>query len=223
MLTESCNETDRFGYPCCISAHCVLTQQDSSGRLQFYPNNTQTFAIFSLYDIYLLAPGLATMANLEESTEEANSGNGMGGLGIVLNFLRIAGEYGGTMNNTLDVTTTQVSTLDERERERGNRGRRWRDECLHNYLHCLNVLQVSFLSYYVTQCFQHIYLAASTLWGDGEGSVFGSNSIEFTSGTTSFRYMCDILTVESPHKETAVIRTPVESRHCQGSQLDRVL
>ena len=114
MLTESCNETDRFGYPCCISAHCVLTQQDGSGQLQFYPDNTPTFALFSLYDIYLLAPGLATVANLEESTEEANSGNGMGGLGIVLNFLRIAGEYGGTMNNTLDVATTQVSTFDER-------------------------------------------------------------------------------------------------------------
>ena len=75
----------------------------------------------------------------------------------------------------------------------------------------------------MTQCFQHIYLATSTLWGDGEGSVFGSDSIEFTSGTTSFRYMCDILTVESPHKKTTVIRTPVESRHCQGSQLDKVL
>ena len=65
------------------------------------------------------------MANLEE----ANSGNGMGGLGIVLNFLRIAGEYGGTMNNTLDVVTTQVSTLDKRERERRNGGRCWRGEC----------------------------------------------------------------------------------------------
>ena len=40
------------------------------------------------------------------------------GLGLCRTFLflRIAGEYGGTMNNTLDVTTTQVSTLDERER-----------------------------------------------------------------------------------------------------------
>ena len=118
MLTDSCNETDRFGYPCCISAHCVLTQKDGSGRLQFYPDNTPTFALFSPYDIYLLAPGLATVANLEESMEEANSGNGIGGLGIVLNFLKIAGEYGGTMNNTLDVVTTQVSTLDERGRGR---------------------------------------------------------------------------------------------------------
>ena len=58
----------------------------------------------------------------------------------------------------------------ERERKRRNRGRCWRDEYLYNnyYLHCLNVLQVSFLSYYMTQCFQHIYLATSTLWGDGE-------------------------------------------------------
>ena len=49
-------------------------------------------------------------------------------------------------------------------------------------------LQASFLSYYVTQCFQHIYLATSTLWGEDGQSVFGSDSLEFTRGTTSFRY-----------------------------------
>lgn len=124
---EACNDTDRFGYPCCISAHCVFTQRDSSGQLQFYPENTPTFTVFSLYDIYLLAPGLATVANLERSTEAASNaqGNGAGGLGIVLDFLRIAGEYGGTMNNTLDVATTQVSTaVVTAEVERGEEGGR---------------------------------------------------------------------------------------------------
>ena len=109
---EACNNTDRFGYPCCISAHCVFTQRDSSsGQLQFYPENTPTFVVFSLYDIYLLAPGLASVANLNRSMDAASNaqGTGAGGLGIVLDFLRVVGEYGGTMNSTLDVATTQVS------------------------------------------------------------------------------------------------------------------
>ena len=114
LLNEACNDTNRFGYPCCISAHCVFTQHNSSGQLQFYPENTPTFAVFSLYDIYLLAPGLASVANLEESMDAASNaqGDGAGGLGIVLDFLRVAGEYGGTMNNTLDVATTQVSNFE---------------------------------------------------------------------------------------------------------------
>ena len=46
----------------------------------------------------------------------------------------------------------------------------------------------SFLSYYVTQCFQHTYLATSTLWGEDGRSVFGSNPVEYTGGSTaSFR------------------------------------
>ena len=107
---EACNDTDRFGYPCCISAHCVFTQRDSNGQLQFYPENTPTFMLFSLYDIYLLAPGLSTVANLEQSMDAQSDGrgDGAGALGIVLDFLRVVGEYGGTMNNTLDVATTQV-------------------------------------------------------------------------------------------------------------------
>ena len=86
----------------------MLTQQDSNGELKFYPDNTPTFALFSIYDIYLLAPGLATVANLETSTQVENDGTANAGLSIVLDFLRIAGEYGGTMNHTLDVVTTQV-------------------------------------------------------------------------------------------------------------------
>lgn len=104
---EACNDTDQFGYPCCISAHCILTQMDDNGRLQYYPESTSTFALFSVYDIYLLTPGLSTVANIESSTN-AGDGSLNGGLSVVLDFLRIAGEYGGTMNYTLDVATTQV-------------------------------------------------------------------------------------------------------------------
>ena len=38
--------------------------------------------------------------------------------------------------------------------------------------------QVPMLSYIVTQCFQHVYLATSTLWGTGENGIFGDSSNE---------------------------------------------
>ena len=61
-----------------------------------------------MYDIYLLTPGLASVANIETATDSGGDGSNTGGLSIVLDFLRIAGEYGGTMNYTLDVADTQV-------------------------------------------------------------------------------------------------------------------
>ena len=122
---EACNDTDMLGYPCCISVSCVLTQRNSSGELQFYPENTPTFVLLSLYDIYLLAPGLAMVADLRNSMDAASNseGTGAGGLGVVLDFLRVVGEYAGTMNNTLDLATNQVSTPGGRGRE-GERGGR---------------------------------------------------------------------------------------------------
>ena len=110
MSNSACNDTDRLGYPCCISAHCVMTQRNSDGELQYYPKDTPTFALFSIYDIYLLAPGLARVASLESSQETSNTGDGNGGVDIVLDILRVVGEYGGTMNNTLDTVTSQVYT-----------------------------------------------------------------------------------------------------------------
>ena len=58
----------------------------------------------------------------------------------------------------------------------------------HYNTQCIH-LQTQFLSYYVTQCFQHIYLATSTLWGADGQSVFGSNFIELTGGITTFRWV----------------------------------
>ena len=104
----ACSDTDRLGYPCCISAHCIMTQRNSDGELQYYPEDTPTIALFSIYDIYLMTPGLESVANLESVQETSNTGDGNGGVGIVLDFLRVIGEYGGTMNSTLDTVTTQV-------------------------------------------------------------------------------------------------------------------
>ena len=101
----ACQDTDRLGYPCCISASCMLTQRNSDGELQYYPEDTPTFALFSIYDIYLLSPGLARVQGLETAQGTANSGDVNS---IVLDVLRIVGEYGGLMNSTLHLATTQV-------------------------------------------------------------------------------------------------------------------
>ena len=45
---------------------------------------------FSIYDIYLLTPALGKIADVKSNAN----------LGIVLEFLRVTGEYGGTMNYT---------------------------------------------------------------------------------------------------------------------------
>lgn len=42
-------------------------------------------------------------------------------------------------------------------------------------------MQVSFLSYYATQCFQHIYLATSTLWG--ANGIIGAEFLDFSGRT----------------------------------------
>ena len=111
LLTSNsvCNDTDRLGYPCCISAHCVMTQRNSDGELQYYPEDTPTFALFSIYDVYLLAPALARVASLESAQEMVNSDNANR---IVFNVLRIIGEYGGLMNSTLDLVTAKVCITD---------------------------------------------------------------------------------------------------------------
>jgi hypothetical protein len=41
--------------------------------------------------------------------------------------------------------------------------------------------ELNFFSYYVTGCFQHIYLATSTLWGEEGRSLFGQGLVEFGS------------------------------------------
>ena len=61
------------------------------------------FALFSIYDIYLLTSALGKIADINSNAN----------LGVVLEFLRVTGEYGGTMNYTLDVVTSQVCTFSQ--------------------------------------------------------------------------------------------------------------
>ena len=123
-----------LGYPCCVSAHCVLPDP------RYYPQeNVSTFGLISLYDVFLLAPAVSGLSSIED--------NDVNTLGYAIDFLRTVGEYGGAMNNTIAETGSQADHL----------------------------------SFYVTQCTQHIYLATSSLWGEAGASVFGDSSVELES------------------------------------------
>ena len=92
-----------FGYPCCISAHCIMTRRNGTGQLSYYPEfNQRTFAIFSLYDIFLLVPALAGQDSFSTSNGNMNV------IGQLINFLRIVGEYGGEMNATASMSFNEV-------------------------------------------------------------------------------------------------------------------
>lgn len=93
-----------LGYPCCISAHCVLTRQNSTGQLAYYPeSNQRTFALLSLYDIFLLAPALSGLGGF--ATDDDSDANLAG---LLINFLRTVGEYGGEMNSTVSSSYSEV-------------------------------------------------------------------------------------------------------------------
>ena len=95
-----------FGYPCCISAHCIMTRRNETGQLAYYPESGQrTFAIFSLYDIFLLAPALAGQESFATSSEDSSDANL---IGLLINFLRTVGEYGGEMNSTASMSYNEV-------------------------------------------------------------------------------------------------------------------
>ena len=139
---EACRDV-QLGFPCCSSPFCLLTQTNDAGE-SYYPK-VPTFGIFSLYDVYLLAPslnGLETIQNKEEIS-----------IGYGIDFLLTVGQYGGEINNTVVLTETQTP----------------------------------FFSYYATQCFQHVYLATSTLWGLPGASVFGRSSVELERDLASFK------------------------------------
>ena len=48
--------------------------------------------------------------------------------------------------------------------------------------------EVEFVSVYVTGCFQHIYLATSTLWGETGQSLFGESPVELNHNDVGIRY-----------------------------------
>ena len=140
---EPCNSLE-LGTLCCISAHCLISNPN------YFPTDVPILVVFSIYDIYLLAPSLKGInpINMQETSFDVHfdsRGEETEPVGLNLNFLRVIGEYGGVMNSTLSTTSHQVGHL----------------------------------SYFVTSCFQHIYLATSSLWDDG--GLFGTDPFEVSN------------------------------------------
>ena len=103
---DACRD-DSSGYPCCISAHCVMTTVNrTTQELAHFPEvGVRTFVLGSVYDVFLLAPAIAGLEGFEEVAEE---GGGEETTGLLVSFLRVVGEYGGEMNFTLAQTFNQV-------------------------------------------------------------------------------------------------------------------
>ena len=146
-IYEACTDT-RLGFPCCLSAQCILTEKNVVTGEPYYPRDVPLFLLQSLYDLLLLTRSLS-LFNPVVSTDLYTTTS------IGLQSLMTIGEYGGEMNNSLTATATA------------------------------NLFPHLRLSYFATQCFQHVYLATSTLREDG--GLLGSEVIELSSDITTVR------------------------------------
>ena len=129
---EACSDIT-LGYPCCLSARCLLHGRSRTGE-HYFPRDISVFVLQSLYDIFILANALKHFNPLDVQAYDSMS--------FLLKFIVVIGEYGGAMNSSL-METNLVSNLR--------------------------------VSYYATQCFQHVYFATSTLRGDN--TLLGSEPI----------------------------------------------
>lgn len=128
-ILEPCATAGRQSLSSCFSAASIIPNSD------MYPN-IPTLVVFSLYDIYLLG-GYA-----RDSSDNVDA----------LEILRVAYEYGGSMNTSLLLAKERYSNL----------------------------------SFYVTSCLQHVYLATSSLWGP-EDSLFGNAAVDGVQKNNRFR------------------------------------
>ena len=81
--------------------------------------------------------------------------SGISTTGLAVEFLTIVGEYGGAMNSSLTETSNAAS-----------------------------LSNISF-SFYAPQCFQHVYLASSSL--QEEDGLLGSEALEYSQNVATFR------------------------------------
>ena len=95
-----CSDT-RLGYPCCISAQCLLQESSTLTGEPYFPRDVPLFSLTSVYDVFLLANALAGLVPLQNS--------GISTTGLALQFLMTIGEYGGAMNSSLIETAIAAS------------------------------------------------------------------------------------------------------------------
>ena len=89
---EACRDIT-LGYPCCFSAHCVMTCRNSSGQLAYFSESIKTFVISSTFDTFSLAP--AATAHLA-SVDDINR------------LLTTVHEFGVQLATTLSLSSKQV-------------------------------------------------------------------------------------------------------------------
>ena len=84
-MSRACADLSN-GYPCCLSAPCMLTQG-------YYPANVPTFFVSSMFDIYII--GDVVLQYVEDRTAFVESGGG--------DLITMLDLYGGAMNQSLAV------------------------------------------------------------------------------------------------------------------------
>ena len=135
----------RRGYPCCLSAQCVLTASNQTTDEPYFPRDVKLFVVTSLYDAFILSQALQDI-EFYQSDSDSNP------IGLAVEYISLVGEYGGVMDNSIS-EVRDITGID--------------------------------ISVYLPQCFQHIYFATSTLWG--EGRVFGTDPIVIEEVVGTFR------------------------------------
>lgn len=90
---EACYDTRR-GYPCCLSAQCILTESSPTTNEPYFPRGVRLFVITSIYDAFILSAAL-------KDVQHYISDSSINPVGLGIEYLTLVGEYGGAMDNSL--------------------------------------------------------------------------------------------------------------------------
>ena len=82
---EACQDDPWLGYPCCLSAACMIQRSH-------LPSDVSIYFVQSLYDIFILKDSIAEIADAANSSAE--------------DVLRIVNGYGGAMNASMQMTSS---------------------------------------------------------------------------------------------------------------------
>lgn len=94
---EPCRDKDTRGFPCCVSAACMLSKPlQLRGPLDF--PDIPSFAIFSIYDLYIVSESIRKLENDSRDVQ-------------FLEAFRTIAEYGGAMNFSLEMTRHSAKNL----------------------------------------------------------------------------------------------------------------
>ena len=99
---EACIDA-RLGYPCCLSAQCILLERNRLTGVSYFPQDVPVFALTSIYDIFLLENSLAGLDVFNDA--EVSAAN------LAVQFISTVGEYGGAMNASLIETSIAASRM----------------------------------------------------------------------------------------------------------------